>query len=72
VYLRRNKYISQSQFTNHLNLINLAKKLYDLKYNNYSKFIFKRKLENIKNKLNSNKNIANIVWLKEKVNEFEK
>ncbi len=71
VYLRRNKKISQSQFTNHLNLINLAKKCFDLKYNDYSKFIFNRKLATIKNKVNNNKNIANIVWLNEKIGEFE-
>ena len=70
VYLRRNKYISESQFSNHLNLINFVKKCYDLKYNDYTKFIFKRKLESIKTKISTNKNIANIVWLNEKVEEF--
>ena len=29
VYLRRNKKISQAQFSNHLNLINFAKKCFD-------------------------------------------
>ena len=72
VYLRRNKKISQAQFSNHLNLINFAKKCFDLKYNNYSKFIFTRKLQILKNKISSNKNIANIVWLNEKVDEFKK
>ena len=71
VYLRRNKHISQSQFINHLNLINLAKKCFDLKYNDYSKFIFKSKLEKIKNKISNTPNIANLAWLKEKLNEFE-
>lgn len=71
VYLRRNKHISEAQFNNHLNLINLAKKCFDLKYNDYSKFIFKSKLEKIKSKISNNKNIANLVWLNEKLSEFE-
>lgn len=72
VYLRRNKKISDVQVTNHFNLINLAKRCFDLKYNNYSTLIFNRKLQGIKSKIEGSNNIANIVWLKEKVNEFEK
>jgi hypothetical protein len=72
VYLRRNKKISEVQITNHFNLINLAKKCFDLKYNDYSKFVFQRKLQNIKSKITASKNIANLAWISEKIKEFEK
>lgn len=71
VYLGRNKNISSAQRLSHQNLVKWAKRLFDFRLrggtkNKGNKII----IDGMKSKINLEKQIANLQWLKEKAEEF--
>lgn len=63
IFLRRNKLISEQHRINYLNLITFTKKLINI--NSEEKF----KIKQLKQKVNETKNVADINWLLEKINQ---
>jgi len=72
VYLLRNKKISVYQRTVHQNLVKYTKNAFDLKLKGPvpSRTIYEKAIQKLKDKINKEKNITNLQWLQEQVNEL--
>lgn len=72
LYLRRNKLISEYQHKVNSNLIRFTKKLAKLKYDRsmMSEKRFTKELKDLKAKVDTTREISNIGWLKEKIEEL--
>ena len=71
MYLNRNKLISDYQQETHYNLVKYTKKVYNFKINSGNKSsINKTEIQALKNKIVSAKNISNLQWLIEKIEEL--
>ena len=70
VYLIRNKNISINQRVMHQNLVKWTKRSFDIKINAGTSAGSQKVINNLKVKLKSGKNIANLQWLTERVEEL--
>ncbi|MBI2270764.1 MAG: hypothetical protein HYU69_10480 [Bacteroidetes bacterium] len=70
VYLGRNKQISPDQRLSHKNLVTLTKKAFDIRIRGTSSKNYQKAIETLKHKINTKKNIANLQWLKERIEEL--
>lgn len=70
VYLGRNKQISANQRLSHQNLVKWTKRAFDIRIRGSSSKNYLKAVETLKQKINTGKNIANLQWLQERIEEF--
>jgi hypothetical protein len=72
LYIKRNKKISERQMYTYINLIKYTKKLSDLRIKLELKPQTDKTISELKHKINSEKNIANLTWLQSQVEKLER